>query len=292
MKRHRIPGFALLLALAGGLSATAAEPTHQDIVFASPGGHDLKLDLYLPAKMDPKPPLVVFIHGGGWRNGSFKNCSVPWLTESGYAVASIGYRLTDVATYPAQVQDCKGAIRWLRAHAGEFGYDATRIGAVGTSAGGYLVAMLGTTGGESDLEGDVGGNTDQSSAVQAVVDYYGPTDFVARSKNQPKKTEVEGSPVRLLLGGPVSEKTELARQASPLNHVDAKDAPLLAIHGEKDTTVFIEHSRWFVDAHQKAGVEANLIVLPESGHGGKEYFEPPIRKKVVAFLDRILRAGK
>ena len=239
MKRHRISGFALLLALVGGLSATAAEPTHQDIVFASPEGHDLKLDLYLPTKMDPKPPLVVFIHGGGWRNGSFKNCSVPWLTESGYAVASIGYRLTDVATYPAQVQDCKGAIRWLRAHAGEFGYDATRIGAVGTSAGGYLVAMLGTTGGESDLEGDVGGNTDQSSAVQAVVDYYGPTDFVARSKNQPKKTEVEGSPVRLLLGGPVSEKTELARQASPLNHVDAKDAPLLAIHGEKDTTVFI-----------------------------------------------------
>ena len=98
--------------------------------------------------------------------------------------------------------------------------------------------------------------------------------------------------MRLLLGGPVSEKTELARQASPLNHVDAKDAPLLAIHGEKDKTVFIEHSRWFVDAHQKAGVEANLIVLPESGHGGKEYFEPPIRKKVVAFLDRILRAGK
>ena len=280
----------LLLVLSAGLSVSAAEPTHKDIVFASPEGHDLKLDLYLPEKTDTKPPLVVFIHGGSWQKGSYKNCSVAWLAEHGYAVASIGYRFSDLAIWPAQVHDCKGAIRWLRAHANEYGYDATRIGAIGTSAGGYLVAMLAVTGREANLEGDIGGNLDQNSKIQAVVDYFGPTDFVARSKNQPSKTEVEGSPVRQLLGGPVSKNLELAAKASPLNHVDAKDVPLLAIHGEKDKTVFIEHSRWFVEAHRAAGLEARLIVLPDSGHGGKEFFESPIREEVVTFLDRILKS--
>lgn len=292
MKPHPAQGIALILILFAGLSLTAAEPTHKGLVFASPDGHDLKLDLYLPERPDTKPPLVVFVHGGGWRNGSYKDCPVPWLTEHGYAVASIGYRFSDVAIWPAQVHDCKSAVRWLRAHADNYGYDASRIGAVGTSAGGYLVAMLGVTGGGKEFEGEVGGNLDQSSAVQAVVDYYGPTDFVARSKNQPSKTEIEGSPVRLLLGGPVKENLELAKKASPLHHVDGRDVPLLAIHGENDKTVFIEHSRWFVEAHQKAGVEAELVVLPDSGHGGKEYFEAPIREKVVPFLDRILKTGK
>lgn len=285
-------GLALFLVLSASLSATAAEPAFKDLVVASPDGHDLKLDLYLPEKPEAKPPLVVFIHGGSWQKGSYKNCSVAWLAEHGYAVASIGYRFSDVAVWPAQVHDCKGAIRWLRAHADEYGYEASRIGAIGSSAGGYLVAMLGVTGGEAELEGEVGGNLDRSSAVQAVVDYYGPTDFVARSKNQPSKTEVEGASVYELLGGPVSQNLELAAKASPLNHVDAKDVPLLAIHGERDKTVFIEHSRWFVEAHRAVGIEAGLVVLPESGHGGEEFYEPPVREKVVVFLDRILKPGK
>src|SRR5262245_52847203 len=152
---------------------------HNDVVYAEADGQKLLLNLYLPkdavAKNAERPPLVVFIHGGSWRAGSYKSCSVEFLAEEGFAVASIEYRFTSVAIFPAQIHDCKAAIRWLRAGAEKYGYDATRIGVAGSSAGGHLAALLGTSGGVEDLEGSVGlkdgvgGNADQSSRVAAVV---------------------------------------------------------------------------------------------------------------------------
>lgn len=269
--------------------ADAAEPAvHKDIPYASVDGHRLTLDLYLPA--EDEPPLVVFIHGGGWRSGSKERCYVTWLTDHGFAVASISYRLTNTAVFPAQIHDCKGAVRWLRANAGKYGYSTDRVAVAGSSAGGHLAALLGTTGGVTELEGTVGGNIDQSSRVDAVVDYYGATDFLQRTKTQPHKTLKEGSVVRRLLGGPADKKVELARQASAAFYVTRDDPPLLIFHGRKDKTVLIGQSERIVDAYQQAQMPVTLHVLENSGHGGEEFYAGKNRTRLVKFLDHHLKA--
>lgn len=234
------------------------------------------------------PPLVVFIHGGSWRAGSYKRCQTPWLTEHGFAVASIGYRLSQQGVFPAQIHDCKAAVRWLRAHAGEHGYNASRIGVAGTSAGGHLALLLGTTGGVPEYEGVVGGNLDQSSTVQVVVDYFGPTDFILRSQNQPVKTENEDSPVRQLIGGPVRANPVPARFASPVFQVGKGDAPLLILHGDQDTTVFLDQSQRMVKACQEAGLDVSFQLVTGGRHGGDAYFTPELRERVAAFLKQHL----
>ncbi|MCA9082068.1 MAG: sulfatase-like hydrolase/transferase, partial [Planctomycetaceae bacterium] len=231
----------------------------------------------------------VWIHGGGWRGGSKDRCFIDWLTEQGYAVSSISYRLTDKATFPAQLHDCKGAIRWLRAHAQEYGYSTDRIAVAGSSAGGHLAALLGVTRGIKDLEGDVGGHLDFSSHVDAIVDYYGPTDFVQRTTSQPHKTVAAGSPVNLLLGGPANEKVELARLASPVFHVTADDPPLQIFHGDKDKTVLLAQSERMVAAYQAAERPVTLHVLEGSGHGGAEFFTGENRTRLLEFLAQHLR---
>jgi acetyl esterase/lipase len=281
-----LKSFAVALLLAANCTE-AAEPSKADIVVASVDGHELKLDLYLPKDVK-KPPLVVFIHGGSWRANSYKNCQTPWLTDHGFAVASISYRLSQVAVFPAQIHDCKAAVRWLRAHANEYGYDATRIGVAGTSAGGHLALLLGTTGGVTEYEGAVGGNLDQSSTVQAVVDYYGPTDFIQRSQNQPAKTEKENSPVWQLIGGPVKQNQERARFASPAFQVSEGDAPLLILHGDKDTTVYLDQSQRIERAYQEAGLEVTFQLVPGGKHGGDAHFTPERRELVAQFLKKHL----
>jgi CubicO group peptidase (beta-lactamase class C family)/acetyl esterase/lipase len=283
---------SLVLALVGGGAAHglwAAETVRitKDVEFALVDGHSLKLDLYLPQAK--QPPLAVWIHGGGWRAGSKERCYVQWLTEHGYAVASISYRLTDQATFPAQLHDCKAAVRWLRANAETYGYRGDRVAVAGSSAGGHLAALLGTTAGVPELEGTVGGNLDYSSRVDAIVDYYGPTDFIQRTKTQPHKTIDKGAPVRLLLGGPANERVELARQASPAFHVTADDPPLLIFHGSNDNTVLIGQSERMVDVYTAAKLPVTLHVLEDSAHGGKEFYAGENRQRLVQFLDRHLK---
>ena len=160
------------------LAALAALPAlaQRDLVYARAGAKDLLLDLYLPEGAPRPLPLVVWIHGGGWRNGAKEQTPARRLVERGYAVASINYRLSGEAIFPAQIHDCKAAVRWLRANAAKYGLDAGRVAAWGSSAGGHLVALLGTSGGIMELEGGLG-NADQSSRVQAVVDFFGPHGF-------------------------------------------------------------------------------------------------------------------
>jgi acetyl esterase/lipase len=281
--------FSLVLALLPSLAGAA--PPVKDVLFASPDGHELRLDLYLPEGVK-NPPLVVFIHGGGWRNNSYNKCLTPWLTDYGFAVASVGYRLSDVAKFPAQVHDCKAAVRWLRAHADEYEYDADRVGVAGTSAGGHLALMLGVTAGVEQLEGDVGGHADRSSRVQAVVDYFGPSDFVLRSKNQPSKTEKPDSPVRLLLGAAASKNQQLARLASPAFHVTGDDAPLLIVHGDKDRTVHLDQSQRMVEEYNKSGLDVTLEVVPNAGHGGAAHFTSQYRRKVAGFFRKHLQPSE
>ncbi len=248
--------------------AGAAGKVVADLVYAEVDGRELHLDLHLPPQAKDAP-LVVYVHGGGWRGGSRKQA--PWffgpLVEAGYAVASVEYRFSTTSPFPAQIHDCKGAVRWLRAHAGRYGCDASRVAAIGCSAGGHLALLLGLTDGDKRLEGAVGGNLDQSSRVAAVVDFYGPTNFVLRSKDQPEQTDKKGGKVFQLLGGPVQENLDRARLASPAWHVSQGDAPILAFHGTADRTVLINQSERLRDACGQAGARIALHRIDGAGHG-------------------------
>jgi len=269
--------------------ARSQNPTHEverrnDIRFAEPDGVKLLLDLHLPVGVE-KPPLNLFIHGGGWMNGDRNRCKLAWVAKHGYAIASIEYRLSQEAKFPAQIHDCKGALRWLRAHDKEYGYDSSRVVVAGTSAGGHLAALMGTSGDVDELEGETAGNTDQSSRVQAAIDYYGPSDFVKRSENQPSKTDDPKGGVYQLIGGPVKQNLEKAKFASPATYIDSDDPPLLILHGENDKTVFLDQSEWLRDLYQKAGLDVHLHVVPGAGHGWKKPSEEE-KKRILAFLER------
>ena len=284
--------FTVAIGMIGMLSlpALAEEEARifPNIVYSPNPGRDLCLDVIVPAGVE-KPPLVVYIHGGGWRGGTRKNQFAKSLADHGFAVARIDYRFSNEAKFPAQIHDCKGAVRWLRAHSEKFGYDPSRIAAVGESAGAQLAVLLGTSGGVAEVEGDVGGNADQSSSVQAVVDYFGATDFLLRSRTQPEEAETPGAAPYELFGGPVSANEELARLASGALFASEGDAPLLAIHGDKDDVVLIDQSRRIIEAYKEQELDAQLIVVPDSGHFGNHYFSGEIKDSVVGFLKKHLQ---
>jgi len=236
-----------------------------NVPYAHVSGKDIVLDLYQPAKSTRPLPCIVWIHGGGWSAGSKDPCPAALFALDGYVVVSIDYRLTQEAPFPAQIHDCKGAIRFLRAHAGEMKIDPDRIGVWGASAGGHLVALLGTSGGDKDLEGDVGGNAGQSSRVQAVCDWYGPTDFTQFAKF-PRAAD-SNKMLTQLFGGPLSKHTDLARQASPVTYADKNAAPFLIMHGDKDILVPLHQSELLRDALKGAGADVEMEVIKDAGHG-------------------------
>jgi acetyl esterase/lipase len=260
---------------------------HRDIEFATVDSHSLKLDLYVP-QTSSRPPMVVWIHGGGWRGGSKNKTPLKNLTEHGFAVASISYRFTDRAIFPAQIYDCKGAIRWLRAHAEEYRYDASWLAVAGSSAGGHLALLLGTSGGVAELEGDVGGHLDQSSVVQAVIDYFGPSDFVLRAKTQPERAYTELSGSFALLGGVKSGAVDkqLEVTASPVHYVTPQDPPLLVFQGTADETVLPDQSERIVAAYREHGLQAELVLVEGAKHGGAVYFSGNNFDRAVEFLKR------
>jgi acetyl esterase/lipase len=290
------PFFALVEAQTATSASTNPPPDHlsaspdnmrvlRDLPYVSNGEPRQKLDLYLPNTPGPARPLVIFIHGGAWRAGSKENNPAKFLVPSGYVVASINYRFTQDAKFPAQIEDCKSAIRWLRAHAAEYGIDPRRIGVWGASAGGHLVALLGVTGQTKDF--DQGENLDQSSAVQCVVDWYGPTDFLTHK--QVIEPKYGNSSVEQLLGGSVKDHPDAARKASPFYHVTKAAAPFLIMHGEQDPLVEVQQSQLLNDALKQAGVESTLEVILGAKHGGPEFTTPERRKTIMEFLDKHLK---
>ena len=181
-----------------------------DIVTGTGGGRPLHVDAVWPEKLPAGLlPAILFVHGGGWAGGSHKFMRPMFLATRGYFVATVEYRLSGEATWPAQIEDCKLAVRWLRANAPKYHVDPDRIGVWGESAGGHLVACLGTIGPEASLEGE-GGYPGVSSKVQAVVDFFGPVDFL-----DPAAGETNDSAAKKMLGGSVTEKPEVWKQASP-----------------------------------------------------------------------------
>jgi acetyl esterase/lipase len=237
----------------------------RDVAYVSAGHEQQKLDLYLPATGTNRP-LIVWVHGGAFRTGSKMPCPALFFLKEGYAVASINYRLSQQALFPAQIQDGKAAIRWLRAHAREHGIDPDRIGAWGSSAGGHLVALLGTAGNVKDF--DAGDYLQVSSRVQAVCDWFGPTDFTVMNKYPGTMDhDAADSPESQLLGGPVQKNRDRAARANPVTYVTKDDPPFLIMHGDKDPLVPLNQSELLDAALKRAGVEVTFHVVKGAGHG-------------------------
>jgi len=276
-------------------SAYCAEPTSNnvrrinDIEYAKVDGHRLLLDLYLP-KDAKNPPLVVWVHGGAWRAGSKSKMPLTDLLKNGFAIASVDYRLSPVAKFPAQIHDCNAAIRFLRGTAKKYGFNAERVGIAGSSAGGHLVALIGVTNDHKELEGDVGDHGDQSSSVQAVVDYYGPTNFrTILKQSTPHGLSVRVPALKLLLGDEPDKLPDLARLASPVFHVDSDDPPLLLIHGDQDPQVPINQSHELHAKYKDLKLPVNFEVVHGGAHGGDAFFDACRKKLVRAFFAKHLR---
>ena len=259
----------------------------RDISYIPDGHERQKLDLYLPGQKegDGPLPLIVWVHGGAWQAGSKENCRSVRFLRQGYAAASINYRLSQHAIFPAQIEDCKAAIRFLRANAGKYNIDPNRIGVWGSSAGGHLVALLGTTGDVKEF--DKGPNLHVSSRVQAVCDFFGPTDLTKMSDfASTMDHDAPDSPESQLVGGPVQENKEACRRANPITYVSKDDPPFLICHGDKDMLVPHNQSVLLNAALKKAGVKVKFHTVKGGGHG---FRNPEAERMVQEFFDKHLR---
>lgn len=267
---------------------TPTPRAYADLVYATTPQRQLRLDLLVPDAPTP-PPLVLYIPMGGMR-GCSKSTIPAWLTAYGLAVASIEARVSSEAIAPAPVHDCKSAVRFLRAHGAQYGFDPARIGAWGSSAGGLLASLLATSGDRPELEGD-GPHQGVSSNIQAACDFCGaPHDFTwfARPDIIARHAGVVEN-LRLYLGGHVAEKPELAKLVSPSTYISPRCPPLLLVHGSADRVVPPEETVSYYEALKKAGVDVSLLMLPGIGHG----WEPGLtRPAVVSFFRRALAAGR
>lgn len=261
----------------------------RDVQYGQAGDVPLLLDVVRPKEKCEKPrPVIAFIHGGGWRAGSKSSVIgnlLPYAASGNYVGVSIEYRLSDVAIWPAQIHDCKAAIRWIRANAQKYNLDPEKIGVWGGSAGGHLVSMLGVSGGVKELEGGCG-SAGHSSQVTCVVDFCGPSDFPAIARVKADAGRAAYNPVSMLLGGPVEEKQDLAKSASPITYVSSGAPPFLVVHGTADPIVPLDQATSFHAALKKAGVSSTFLKIEGGGHG---IGGPEVQKRVQAFFEKHLR---
>jgi acetyl esterase/lipase len=262
-----------------GIEGLAAVVAAADIVFGRAGDKQLTLDLLRPAAIGEEPlPVVVFIHGGGWGGGdkeSYHDLAAR-AASHGYLCAAINYRLSGRAPFPGAVEDCKCAVRWLRAHAQEHSADAGRFGVWGHSAGGHLAAMVALTPGQFEGEG---GWSDASSAVQCALCYSTPFDLTDKTPGL----------VRIInqFIGPAPDADEARRRASPMSYVAGGTTPFLLFHGVEDELPITQSDR-FAEALGRAGVPVELVRVPGAGHD-LERFSPEIFARAVRFLDEHLK---
>lgn len=263
---------------------------HHDLAYAGSKNPRQTLDLILATNQNPEKllPLVIWIHGGGWKNGDKKTGHspnrIPEIVKTGrYAGAAIGYRLSGEAIWPAQIHDCKAAIRWLKASSKKFGYNANKIAIWGSSAGGHLASMLGTTGDKKEFEGKLGNHLNQSSQVQAVINYYGPSALL-QMNDYPSKIDhnAPNSPESELMGFPIQKFKNKTRNASPLYHAAKNHVSFIHFHGTDDPLVPFHQSYLFHQALQKKGVKSTLITLDKGKHSMPPYIT---EKYVIPFLD-------
>ncbi len=268
----------------------------RDIVYSQVGDRKLLLDLYLPAKGQSPLPVIVWVHGGGWRAGSKgSGGQARPMLDRGYAVVDVGYRLSGEAIFPSQIEDCKAAVRWIRANAEKYNLDPDRIGAWGSSAGGHLVALLGTAGDIKEFDTET--NREYSSRVQAVCDWFGPTDLLQMDQHMLEGSRLvhnsANSPESLLVGGPIQDEPyrSMAVKANPITYVTKDDPPFLIMHGDKDMLVPLHQSELLHEALKKEGVYSSLYVVKGGGHGFRGGEESPeeLFKTAAEFFDRQFR---
>ena len=283
---------AVLVAASAALARTdvhaQAARTHVDVAYATVDGKPLGLDLYLPAGV-PAPALVVWVHGGAWRSGT--KAKPPMLfVEGGMAMASLDFRQSGEARFPANVHDIKAAIRFLRAKASQYGYRSDRIAIAGSSSGGHLAVLVGVSNGQKELEGTVGAYRDQSSDVAAIVDYFGASNLTTiLAQSTPHGLSVRRPALELLLGALPDAEPRLAQLASPVTHVDRGDPPLLIFHGDQDPQMPINQSHELQGAYELQGLDAKFIVVHGAAHGGDAFYSPANVEHVAGFLDAHLR---
>ncbi|QDT04274.1 Carboxylesterase NlhH [Rubripirellula lacrimiformis] len=257
----------------------------RDVVYGMGGDVELHMDIATPAEASQPVPCIIVIHGGAWRQGDKSShiTQIRRFAQQGYVSATVQYRFCPQFPFPAQVEDVKCAVRYIRANAAKYGVDPTQIGAVGFSAGGHLAMMLGTMDAEDAMEGD-GGNPDQSSKVQAVVSFYGPTLFTAHDLN-PRTAPL----VHDFLGGTADERPQAFHDASPRNYVTKGDAPMLLFQGTDDPLVPYTQAMVMVEAMTDADVPGRVEFLIDAGHG---WGGPDLDRTIdetTQFFDRHLR---
>lgn len=257
-----------------------------NIEYAKPKGISLKLDLYRPKAASAPSPVIVFVHGGGWKNGNKdRGRRGAWMVPHGFAIVSINYRLTDQGQWPDQINDCYAAVRWVRDNAKRFHLDGERVGCWGTSAGGHLVALMGTR--------TFPGKEITSSRVQAVMDWYGPSELLTMPPNNVGNGRTEADIAKSngakLLGATVRDVPRLAKDASALDHVSRGDAPFLIMHGTADKGVPLVQSQKLHAKLKTHGVESTLLELEGAGHGGPQFISPEAKKITLEFFNKHLK---
>jgi acetyl esterase/lipase len=272
----------------------------RDISYIPNGDEAQRLDIYLPEKASEKPlPLVVHIHGGGWKGGNKFPCAFAPMANRGYVVASIEYRFSQKALFPAQIQDCQAAIRWLRANAKTYNIDPEHVGVVGGSAGGHLSALVATAGGK-DAFPKIGGNDDQSDRVQCVIDIFGPTNFATVMEQAENDKNVKNifafntpsDPYSSLIGVGLDEDKATTDAASPVTYVSEDNPPTLILHGTHDTLVPYAQSEELAAALKAKSVPVWLQTLPGSGHGGGGFGKPQIQELMQNFFEKYLKGAE
>ncbi|HEY8781465.1 MAG TPA: alpha/beta hydrolase [Mucilaginibacter sp.] len=249
------------------------------------------LDIYIPPVKKLSYPLIVWIHGGAWMLND-KNADMGYMTntiksfmDNGYALASIDYRYSTTAPFPAQIQDCNQAIEFLYENAAQYNIDDSRIALIGFSAGGHLASLLALSN-NNNIKAFYPGGKKPKFKINLVLDFYGPSDFLTLKGNDDKNSK---NPVTLLLGAPASERPDLAKRASPVTYIDKKDPPFLIIQGEKDESVNPEQSVLLSDRLKKAGVKNELIIVPGAPHFGVMFDAESIRISVLDFLNEYMK---
>lgn len=292
MNRRQQINSVILVGLIGfSLESKSAETNQleiqRDIQYAEVAEVQLTLDLHLP-RVKAREPLIVWVHGGAWRSGTKRSLPLGKLVEEGYPVASVDYRLSTQAKFPAQVHDIKAAIRFLRGHGEKWHLPTKKIVVAGDSAGGHLAALVGVSNRNAELEGKVGNDHNQSSAVQGIMSFYGAANLTTILKQStPHGLEVRVPALDLLLGGQPDAVPELARLASPVFHVDHSDPPLLLLHGDQDPQMPINQSLELVGAYKKVNAPVQLEVVHGASHGGAMFYDVERIEIVRNFLKRI-----
>jgi len=280
----------------------SATQQYLDVSYVDDTLYRHKMDIYVPGGLTQPAPLVVYIHGGAFRAGEKGNAMqyTDSLFTHGYVIADINYRLSQDSVFPALIYDCKTAVRFLKTQAEKYSIDTAQVGLIGHSAGGYLVAFLGTSMGVDSLEGYHLGSTEASSDVQAVMDFFGPTDFLEMDPAIPLTPpdscenlfihDEPNSPESQLLGCLISECPDRVKAANPITYVDGNEAPIALHHGTFDCLVPPNQSELLYNRLQSVNADADLVLHPHMPHGGPYWSTPEMKGEILQFFDSKLRA--